>query len=76
MDRKAEKKECTGESAQSMELTAVAAATAASSSSSSKRGRGKFFGAAKGGGLKEKRARLYIIRRCILMLICWRESAD
>ncbi|KAL4622138.1 hypothetical protein ACB092_06G276200 [Castanea dentata] len=28
------------------------------------------------GVLKEKRARLYIIRRCILMLICWRDQKD
>ena len=28
------------------------------------------------GVLKEKRARLYIIRRCVLMLICWRDHKD
>ncbi|XVE77300.1 hypothetical protein DITRI_Ditri13aG0051300 [Diplodiscus trichospermus] len=26
--------------------------------------------------LKEKQARLYIIRRCVLMLICWRDPKD
>ncbi|KAL3817893.1 hypothetical protein ACJIZ3_003798 [Penstemon smallii] len=26
--------------------------------------------------LKEKRARFYIIRQCLYMLICWREHAD
>ncbi|OMP08664.1 hypothetical protein COLO4_06233 [Corchorus olitorius] len=26
--------------------------------------------------LKEKRARLYIIQRCVLMLICWRDPED
>ncbi|XP_024016246.1 uncharacterized protein LOC112089727 [Eutrema salsugineum] len=26
--------------------------------------------------LKEKRARLYIIRRCLVMLLCWREPRD
>ncbi|KAJ9681127.1 hypothetical protein PVL29_020154 [Vitis rotundifolia] len=26
--------------------------------------------------LAEKRARLYIIRRCLLMLLCWKETAD
>lgn len=26
--------------------------------------------------LKEKRARLYIIKRCVFMLLCWREHAD
>lgn len=25
---------------------------------------------------KDKRAKLYIIRRCLYMLICWRERAD
>lgn len=43
---------------------------------SSKKRRGKVFRVPKGGHLKEKRARLYIIRRCILMLICWKERAD
>ncbi|EEF43407.1 conserved hypothetical protein [Ricinus communis] len=27
-------------------------------------------------GLKGTRARLYIIRRCITMLICWKEHRD
>lgn len=26
--------------------------------------------------LEEKRARLYIIRRCVLMLLCWRDHED
>ncbi|KAG5014593.1 hypothetical protein JHK82_020274 [Glycine max] len=26
--------------------------------------------------LKEKRAKLYIIRRCIVMLLCWKENGD
>ncbi|KAB2001610.1 hypothetical protein ERO13_A11G006950v2 [Gossypium hirsutum] len=26
-----------------------------------------------GGFLKEKRGRFYIIRRCIAMLLCWRD---
>ncbi|XP_057981263.1 small polypeptide DEVIL 6-like [Malania oleifera] len=26
--------------------------------------------------LGEKRARLYIIRRCVYMLICWRDHPD
>ncbi|XAR70140.1 hypothetical protein NMG60_11026909 [Bertholletia excelsa] len=26
--------------------------------------------------LKEKRARLYIIRRCVCMLLCWRKHED
>ncbi|RHN81408.1 hypothetical protein MtrunA17_Chr1g0198731 [Medicago truncatula] len=26
-----------------------------------------------GGVLKEQRARLYIIRRCVVMLLCWHE---
>ncbi|KAJ0112189.1 hypothetical protein Patl1_00635 [Pistacia atlantica] len=26
--------------------------------------------------LEEKRARLYIIRRCVLMLLCWRDRED
>lgn len=30
----------------------------------------------KGKILKEKRARLYIIKRCVMMLICWREDGD
>ncbi|KAG6636501.1 hypothetical protein CIPAW_11G115600 [Carya illinoinensis] len=25
---------------------------------------------------KEKRAKLYIIRRCIAMLLCWKENED
>ncbi|XP_050374091.1 small polypeptide DEVIL 4-like [Argentina anserina] len=35
------------------------------SSSSSSRGLG--------GVLKEQRARLYIIRRCVVMLLCWHD---
>ncbi|KAK7318061.1 hypothetical protein RJT34_02759 [Clitoria ternatea] len=30
----------------------------------------------KGRILKEKRAKLYIIRRCIVMLLCWKENGD
>ncbi|PIA39574.1 hypothetical protein AQUCO_02600196v1 [Aquilegia coerulea] len=26
-----------------------------------------------GGVLREQRGRLYIIRRCVVMLLCWRE---
>ncbi|CAH8255826.1 unnamed protein product, partial [Arabidopsis lyrata] len=26
--------------------------------------------------LKETRSRLYIIRRCLVMLLCWREPRD
>ncbi|KAB2017043.1 hypothetical protein ES319_D08G133000v1 [Gossypium barbadense] len=26
--------------------------------------------------LKGKRARLYIIRRCIFMLLCWKDQGD
>ncbi|TYI19340.1 hypothetical protein ES332_A07G158600v1 [Gossypium tomentosum] len=26
--------------------------------------------------LKEKRAKLYIIKRCVLMLLCWRDPKD
>ncbi|KAF5734348.1 hypothetical protein HS088_TW16G00797 [Tripterygium wilfordii] len=26
--------------------------------------------------LKGKRAKLYIIRRCIIMLLCWRDQSD
>ncbi|XP_059655553.1 small polypeptide DEVIL 4-like [Cornus florida] len=26
-----------------------------------------------GGVLREQRARLYIIRRCVVMLLCWHE---
>ncbi|KAF8028048.1 hypothetical protein BT93_E0840 [Corymbia citriodora subsp. variegata] len=29
-----------------------------------------------GGALKEKRAKLYIIRKCVLMLLCWKEHGD
>ncbi|KAK7358485.1 hypothetical protein VNO77_00413 [Canavalia gladiata] len=32
--------------------------------------------APKGRVLKEKRAKLYIIRRCIVMLLCWKENGD
>lgn len=34
------------------------------------------FQAPKGRILKEKRAKLYIIRRCIVMLLCWKENAE
>lgn len=34
------------------------------------------FQAPKGRTSKEKRARLYIIRRCIVMLLCWKENGD
>ncbi|KAK9202728.1 hypothetical protein WN943_012979 [Citrus x changshan-huyou] len=26
--------------------------------------------------LKEKKARFYIIRRCVFMLLCWRKDGD
>lgn len=26
--------------------------------------------------LKDKKAKLYIIRRCVYMLLCWRERVD
>ncbi|OAY48990.1 hypothetical protein MANES_05G021101v8 [Manihot esculenta] len=26
--------------------------------------------------LKEKRTKLYIIKRCVLMLVCWRDNGD
>ncbi|XP_014513056.1 uncharacterized protein LOC106771578 [Vigna radiata var. radiata] len=26
-----------------------------------------------GGALREQRARLYIIRRCVVMLLCWHD---
>ncbi|KAL4191653.1 hypothetical protein AMTRI_Chr07g31120 [Amborella trichopoda] len=26
--------------------------------------------------LEEQRVRLYIIRRCLIMLLCWRDSRD
>ncbi|CAN6451775.1 unnamed protein product [Victoria cruziana] len=26
-----------------------------------------------GGALRERRARLYIIRRCVVMLLCWHD---
>ncbi|PON32480.1 DEVIL-like protein [Parasponia andersonii] len=29
-----------------------------------------------GSVLREKRARLYIIRRCLVMLICWRDEKE
>ncbi|RHN43519.1 hypothetical protein MtrunA17_Chr8g0388801 [Medicago truncatula] len=30
----------------------------------------------KGRVLKEKRAKFYIIRRCIVMLLCWKDKGD
>ncbi|KAJ0106303.1 hypothetical protein Patl1_17462 [Pistacia atlantica] len=30
----------------------------------------------KKGSLKEKKARFYIIRRCVFMLLCWRQDGD
>jgi hypothetical protein len=32
--------------------------------------------APKGRVLKEKRAKFYIIRRCIVMLLCWKDKGD
>ncbi|KAF7820161.1 DEVIL-like protein [Senna tora] len=26
--------------------------------------------------VKEQRARFYILRRCVVMLVCWQDSAD
>jgi len=41
--------------------------------SKSKRSSGLSSNKGFGGVLREQRARLYIIRRCVIMLLCWHE---
>ncbi|XP_024193291.1 uncharacterized protein LOC112197004 [Rosa chinensis] len=43
------------------------------SSSASKRRLSSSSSRGLGGVLKEQRARLYIIRRCVVMLLCWHD---
>ncbi|XP_047324334.1 small polypeptide DEVIL 6-like [Impatiens glandulifera] len=43
------------------------------SSSNNNKKRGRISSRGLGGALREQRARLYIIKRCVVMLLCWHD---